>query len=74
MSVIEEAIQGVERELLRLLSEQERPRILVDAMRWAVEGGGKRVLRLPAARDDHEAACALVKPSYCTEGMALPLS
>ena len=43
MSVIEEAIQGVERELLRLLSEQERPRILVDAMRWAVEGGGKRV-------------------------------
>ena len=43
MPVIDEAIQGVERELLRLLSEQERPRILVDAMRWAVEGGGKRV-------------------------------
>ena len=43
MSVIEEAIQGVERELIRLLSEQERPRALVDAMRWAVEGGGKRV-------------------------------
>lgn len=43
MSVIEEAIQGVERELLRLLSEQERPRILTEAMRWAVEGGGKRI-------------------------------
>ena len=35
MPVIDEAIQGVERELLRLLSEQERPRALVDAMRWA---------------------------------------
>ena len=43
MLSFDEAIQGVERELLRLLSEQERPRILVDAMRWAVEGGGKRV-------------------------------
>ena len=43
MSVIEEAIQGVEREMLRLLSEQERPRVLVEAMRWAVEGGGKRI-------------------------------
>ena len=43
MSVIEEAIQGVERELLRLLSEEDRPGALVEAMRWAVEGGGKRV-------------------------------
>ena len=43
MSVIEEAIQGVEREMLRLLSEQERPSALVEAMRWAVEGGGKRI-------------------------------
>ena len=43
MSSLDEAIPDVERELLRLLSEQERPRALVDAMRWAVEGGGKRV-------------------------------
>ena len=43
MSVIEEAIQGVERELLRLMSEEGRPRVLVEAMRWAVEGGGKRI-------------------------------
>ena len=43
MSVIEEAIQDVERELLRRLSEEDRPGALVEAMRWAVEGGGKRV-------------------------------
>ena len=36
-------IREVERELHRLLSEQERPRVLAEAMRWAVEGGGKRV-------------------------------
>ena len=36
-------IQEVERELRRLLSAQERPRVLMEAMRWAVEGGGKRI-------------------------------
>ena len=36
-------IREVESELLRLMSEQERPRILTEAMRWAVEGGGKRI-------------------------------
>ena len=36
-------IREVERELHRLLSSQERPRVLVEAMRWAVEGGGKRI-------------------------------
>ena len=36
-------IQEVERELRRLLSAQDRPRVLADAMRWAVEGGGKRI-------------------------------
>ena len=36
-------IREVERELHRLLSEQERPRVLAEAMRWAVEGGGKRI-------------------------------
>ena len=36
-------IREVERELHRLLSEQERPRALAEAMRWAVEGGGKRI-------------------------------
>ena len=41
--MLEAAIQDVERELLRLLSEQERPRVLAEAMRWAVEGGGKRI-------------------------------
>ena len=41
--MLEAAIQDVERELLRLLSEQERPRALAEAMRWAVEGGGKRI-------------------------------
>ena len=41
--MLEDAIQDVERELRRLLSAQERPRVLADAMRWAVEGGGKRI-------------------------------
>ena len=41
--MLEDAIQDVERELRRLLSAQERPRVLSDAMRWAVEGGGKRI-------------------------------
>ena len=36
-------IQEVERELRRLLSAQERPRVLMEAVRWAVEGGGKRI-------------------------------
>ena len=36
-------IREVESELRRLLSAQERPRVLADAMRWAVEGGGKRI-------------------------------
>ena len=36
-------IREVERELRRLLSAQERPRVLAEAMRWAVEGGGKRI-------------------------------
>ena len=36
-------IRKVESELLRLMSEQKRPGALVDAMRWAVEGGGKRI-------------------------------
>ena len=36
-------IREVERELGRLLSAQERPRVLMEAMRWAVEGGGKRI-------------------------------
>ena len=36
-------IREVESELLRLMSEQDRPGVLVEAMRWAVEGGGKRV-------------------------------
>ena len=43
MSPIEEFLPEVERELLRLLSEEERPRVLADAMRWTVEGGGKRI-------------------------------
>lgn len=37
------SIRDVESELLRLMSEQKRPGVLVDAMRWAVEGGGKRI-------------------------------
>ena len=41
--MLEDAIQDVERELRRLLSSQERPRVLMEAMRWAVEGGGKRI-------------------------------
>ena len=41
--MLEDSIQDVERELRRLLSAQERPRVLADAMRWAVEGGGKRI-------------------------------
>ena len=41
--MLESAIQDVERELRRLLSLQERPRVLLEAMRWAVEGGGKRI-------------------------------
>ncbi len=41
--MLEDAIQDVERELRRLLSAPERPRVLADAMRWAVEGGGKRI-------------------------------
>ena len=41
--MLEDAIQDVERELRRLLSAQERPRVLAEAMRWAVEGGGKRI-------------------------------
>ena len=36
-------IEEVELELRRLLSLQERPRVLLEAMRWAVEGGGKRI-------------------------------
>ena len=36
-------VQDVECELRRLLSSQERPRVLMQAMRWAVEGGGKRI-------------------------------
>ena len=36
-------IEEVELELRRLLSSQERPRVLAEAMRWAVEGGGKRI-------------------------------
>ena len=36
-------IRKVESELFRLMSEQKRPGVLVDAMRWAVEGGGKRI-------------------------------
>ena len=36
-------IREVERELHRLLSAQERPRVLAEAMRWAVEIGGKRI-------------------------------
>ena len=36
-------VQDVERELGRLLSSQARPRVLAEAMRWAVEGGGKRI-------------------------------
>ena len=36
-------VQDVERELGRLLSSQTRPRVLAEAMRWAVEGGGKRI-------------------------------
>ena len=43
MLSVEEMIGDVESELLRLMSEQERPRILTEAMRWAVEGGGKRI-------------------------------
>jgi geranylgeranyl diphosphate synthase type II len=41
--MLEDAIRDVERELRRLLSAQERPRVLMEAMRWAVEGGGKRI-------------------------------
>ena len=41
--MLEDAIQDVERELRRLLSAQERPRVLADAMCWAVGGGGKRI-------------------------------
>jgi len=41
--MLEDAIQDVERELRRLLLAQERPHVLADAMRWAVEGGGKRI-------------------------------
>ena len=36
-------VQDVERELGRLLSSETRPRVLAEAMRWAVEGGGKRI-------------------------------
>ena len=36
-------VQDVERELGLLLSSQARPRVLAEAMRWAVEGGGKRI-------------------------------
>ena len=41
--MLEDAIQDVERELRRLLLSQERPRVLAEAMSWAVEGGGKRI-------------------------------
>ena len=41
--MLEDAIQDVERELRRLLSAQERPRVLSEVMHWAVEGGGKRI-------------------------------
>ena len=36
-------IEEVELELRQLLSSQERPRVLAEAMCWAVEGGGKRI-------------------------------
>ena len=70
MSVIEEAIQGVERELLRLMSEEGRPRVLVEAMRWANVVGlvnGVGAARLAPAGTTTRAQAAVILARFCRQ-------